>query len=146
VEESDVAKKTQTLRMPSIPEEWTAVADAENVIWLRQGQQSRWKTLTEPHEIVRDSVLIYEYGPLTRVEDPRAPALADASSAGLALRTVLNVLDQWIAGARENHEALGHRGEGLGGECWQSHHSNDIRQMVNDAARDLGLDEPWKRD
>jgi hypothetical protein len=58
-----------------------------------------------------------------------------------ALAIVRAVLDDWIKGARENHEALGHRNENRGGECWRSFHAEDIRNMINDAARELGLKE-----
>jgi hypothetical protein len=58
-----------------------------------------------------------------------------------ALAIMRAVLDDWIKGARENHEALGHRNENRGGECWRSFHAEDIRNMINDAARELGLEE-----
>lgn len=55
------------------------------------------------------------------------------------LMTFLAVLDGWIDGARSNHDALGHRGEPMGSECWTQFHPSDIRRMVNDAAREVGL-------
>jgi hypothetical protein len=72
-------------------------------------------------------------GPLT-TRDQR-------ESASLALYTLLTVLDGWVDGAHDNHEALGHRDEIRGEECWTRFHPQDIRRMVNDAARDLGLSE-----
>ncbi len=63
------------------------------------------------------------------------------SGAHRALRALLDALDGWIQGARENHEASGHRGEIRGGECWREFAPSDIRRMVNDAAREMGLDE-----
>lgn len=60
-----------------------------------------------------------------------------------ALKTMLATLDGWIEGARENHDAMQHRGESTGGECWQSFAPEDIRTMVNDAARQFGTREPW---
>lgn len=72
-------------------------------------------------------------GPLT-TRDQR-------ESASLALYTLLTVLDGWIEGAHENHEALGHRGESTDQLCWTEFHPSDIRRMVNDAARELGLSE-----
>jgi hypothetical protein len=72
-------------------------------------------------------------GPLTNA-DQRA-------SASLALYTVLTTLDGWIDGQRENHDAMGHRGENTGSECWRSFAPSDFRRMVNDAARELGLGE-----
>lgn len=58
-----------------------------------------------------------------------------------ALAIVRAVLDDWIRGARENHEALGHRRENTGEECWRTFAPSDIRNMINDAARELGVDE-----
>lgn len=72
-------------------------------------------------------------GPLT-TRDQR-------ESASLALYTLLTVLDGWIDGAHDNHEALGHRGESTDRLCWTEFHPSDIRRMVNDAARELGLSE-----
>jgi hypothetical protein len=56
-----------------------------------------------------------------------------------ALYTMLCILDEWIRGARENHEALGHRNEQDGEECWRQFAPSDIRRMVNDAALRLGI-------
>lgn len=58
-----------------------------------------------------------------------------------ALAIMRAVLDDWIKGARENHEASGHRHENRGEECWRTFHAQDIRNMINDAARELGLQE-----
>jgi hypothetical protein len=56
-----------------------------------------------------------------------------------ALAKLLGVLDGWIEGARSNHDGLDHRGEPMGSECWTQFHPSDIRRMVNDAAREVGL-------
>lgn len=58
-----------------------------------------------------------------------------------ALGLLLDTLDSWIQGVRENHDALGHRGESIGEECWRSFAPADIRSMVNDVARELGISE-----
>jgi hypothetical protein len=58
-----------------------------------------------------------------------------------ALREVLAQLDDAIEGQKSNHEALGHRDEFVW--CWDRWHPNDIRRMVNDAARATGTREPW---
>jgi hypothetical protein len=64
------------------------------------------------------------------------------AAASLALYTLSTVLDGWIVGAKENHGALGHsRYENVGEECWRSFAPSDIRNMINDAARELGLSE-----
>jgi hypothetical protein len=54
-----------------------------------------------------------------------------------ALRAVLDAVDGWVDGAKENHRALEHRGEQL--PCWESFHPDDIRNMVADAARVIGV-------
>ena len=56
-----------------------------------------------------------------------------------ALAIMRAVLDDWIKGAKENHEACQHRYENRGEECWRTFHAEDIRNMINDAARELGL-------
>lgn len=59
----------------------------------------------------------------------------------MALTAMLGMLDGWIEGAQEDHEAMGHRDENRGSECWRSFAPADIRNMINDAARELGLTE-----
>lgn len=58
-----------------------------------------------------------------------------------ALAIMRAVLDDWIKGAKENHEACAHRHENRGEECWRTFHAQDIRNMINDAARELGIKE-----
>lgn len=58
-----------------------------------------------------------------------------------ALYALLVNLDGWIEGAHENHEALSHRGENIGEECWTRWAPADFRSMVNDVARELGVGE-----
>ena len=60
---------------------------------------------------------------------------------GDVLGKVLQVLDGWIEGAQEDHEASEHRDENRGEECWRSFAPSDIRNMINDAARELGMTE-----
>lgn len=63
----------------------------------------------------------------------------------VALDQLLVVLDSWIEGAKENHQAMGHRNENTGEECWTQFEPDDFRRMINDAARDIGLIDPvWK--
>jgi hypothetical protein len=56
-----------------------------------------------------------------------------------ALLAVLGSLDGWIQGAQQNHVDCGHRGENTGEECWRQYTPGDIRNMVNDAAREVGV-------
>lgn len=58
----------------------------------------------------------------------------------LALREVLDVLDGWERGARENGD-LGARPAYGEYDVW---HSSDVRRMIDDAARELGVPEPSK--
>jgi hypothetical protein len=57
-----------------------------------------------------------------------------------ALRTMLGVLDSWIDGAAENHEAMSHRDN----DCCRDFAPADIRRMVNDAAAELRVPEPYR--
>jgi hypothetical protein len=87
---------------------------------------------------------------LTEIRDrlpAPAPSLDEVSTPGgirriaqsQALYAVICTLDGWIRGARENHEDNGHRGEPMGEECWRQFAPSDIRSMVNDVARELGI-------
>jgi hypothetical protein len=68
---------------------------------------------------------------------PRTAELGEAQRG--ALRVLLSVLDDSISGARRNHRAMEHRAEPVGDECWRHFHPADIRVMVNDAAREMGI-------
>jgi hypothetical protein len=71
-----------------------------------------------------------------------APALKGSDLAHAkraALQAALDALDGWIESAQENHGASGHRYEDRGRECWRSFAPADIRNMINDAAREVGL-------
>jgi hypothetical protein len=54
-------------------------------------------------------------------------------------KTMLGVLDSWIEGARENHEAAGRRGP-----FDEQFYPDDFRNMINDMCRKLGAPEPWR--
>jgi hypothetical protein len=71
----------------------------------------------------------------------RGSKLADVKRA--ALMAVLDALDGWIEAVKENHEALGHSGESRGEECWRQFAPDDIRRMVDDAARVIGIEPTW---
>jgi hypothetical protein len=58
-----------------------------------------------------------------------------------ALKAVLEALDGWIAGNLENVEG------GIGElEAVHRFHAQDVRRMVNDAARELRVPEPYRAD
>lgn len=56
-----------------------------------------------------------------------------------ALTVMLAVLDSWVEGAKANHAALEHHPHPLGMECWTRFHVSDIKNMIDDAARELGI-------
>lgn len=58
------------------------------------------------------------------------------------LRAFLLVLDEWVAGGKNNHAGSDHSGELE--PCWETFHASDIRTMVNDTARELGTAEPHR--
>jgi hypothetical protein len=83
--------------------------------------------MTQPHDVPVGTV--------------RVAGATIRDGAQVALSRMLDMLDGWIEIARENHNGLGHRGENRGEECWTQFHPVDIRRMVNDVARELGLTE-----
>lgn len=62
-------------------------------------------------------------------------------NARLTLQAMLATLDGWIEGAYENHQAMAHRNENTGEECWRKFEPSDIRAMINDTAREFGVTE-----
>jgi hypothetical protein len=97
----------------------------------------------DPAELAKLYVATPEPGP-ARLENAAPAKLTDPdqrAAASLALYSLLVNLDGWIDGAKENHEALDHRNEGRGEECWTRWHPADFRSMVNDVACELGLSE-----
>jgi hypothetical protein len=62
-----------------------------------------------------------------------------AESADAALKKMRVVLDDWIQGARENCEADQHRGEPKNQACGAQFTPADIRRMIDDVAREIGL-------
>ena len=104
---------------------------------------------TEAKRKEADAVLVPLAGvtrdekPVRTPEEVLAARMPEAVALGhrQALSALLRVLDDWIGGARENHVALEHRGESRGSECWTRFHPQDIRHMVNDAAREVGVPE-----
>lgn len=56
-----------------------------------------------------------------------------------ALDALADVLAGWVDGAKANHDALGHRGEPAGEECWTRFYAGDITNMIDDAARQVDV-------
>ena len=75
----------------------------------------------------------------TPTATPKGSDLAEVKR--LVLATMLDTLDGWINGARENHDAGDHSHENRGDECWRQFAPDDIRRMVNDVAREVGISE-----
>ena len=88
---------------------------------------------------------------LTEIRDrlpvpPEKPAKTLGASdlkwaASHALYTLLVNLNGWIEDAQFSHKSNNHRDENRGDECWRRFAPADIRTMINDAARELGLSE-----
>lgn len=78
---------------------------------------------------------------LSAVKETTAKIILSATD---ALREVIRQADSWHDSARSNHEALGHRDRFA--ECCGSFVVTDIKNMVNDAARKMGLPEVWDGD
>jgi hypothetical protein len=71
--------------------------------------------------------------------DAHDEAIAAAVSAGKrsAMRAMHRALAGWIDAGKANHEALGHCGEAV--PCWERFAAGDVRGMIADAARELGV-------
>jgi hypothetical protein len=84
-----------------------------------------------------------EAAPTEALADVRDELIREThrASCSLTLFTLLTTLDGWIQISRENHDGFGHRDENQGEECWTRFHPADIRSMVNDVARQLGVTE-----
>jgi hypothetical protein len=74
-------------------------------------------------------------------QEKKVVGLGEQAAKSTALAAMLGTLDGWIEGQRANHDALGHRAEPVGEECWRQFAPADIRSMVNDAAREVGVHE-----
>lgn len=75
------------------------------------------------------------------VRNEKAAEEARRETASLVLYSLLVNLDGWIDGQHSNHEGSGHRGENRGEECWRLWAPSDIRNMINDVAREFGVGE-----
>lgn len=64
-------------------------------------------------------------------------ATARAAGRREAMQEMRQVVKDWVKTKQENHEALGHRGEGE--DCWTRWHTEDIFNMIDDAARGVGV-------
>jgi hypothetical protein len=119
--------------------------DGSKTITTTRLNDSNKTVVHVPAEPVRTGWPYERYGPApVPTERVSTAARADEltkAAASLALSRMLSMLDGWIEGARENHDGLDHRGENRGSECWTEFHPADIRNMINDVARELGLAE-----
>jgi len=63
-----------------------------------------------------------------------------ARAQAVALREVLTVLDGYIEGMQENHEAMGHRDS----DCCSTFAADDVRNMLDEAARTFAVPLPLR--
>lgn len=102
-----------------------------------------------PKQILTLLAVILNEAPTVKVAPPEVnsglsagkPPAIFKPNARLTLQAMLATLDGWIEGAYENHQAMEHRNENTGEECWRKFEPSDIRHMINDTARDLGVTE-----
>jgi hypothetical protein len=93
--------------------------------------------------VAMPKIAMREEKPVRTPDEVLEARMPDAVALGhrQALAALLGILDDWIAGARENHAAMGHSTELKDDECWTRFHPADIRTMINDAAREMGIHE-----
>lgn len=120
----------------NIDEAIAALTEVRDGLLIERAQQKRGARvlLTTHHLDGTKTVATQE----RTSETAEADKLAGAS---LAITTLHEMLDGWIETAFENHEGSGHRGENRGDECWRRFAPSDIRTMINDAAREMGIGE-----
>jgi hypothetical protein len=98
--------------------------------------------MTQPHDVPAAALLTAQASAeVTLTQRDGTPTTNRKAGARAALVSMLDILDGWIEGQKSNHEACDHRGESRGEECWRTWAPSDIRNMINDAARELGLAE-----
>lgn len=78
---------------------------------------------------------------MARVQSAETSPVVSKANVSVALQAMLATLDGWIEGAYENHQAMAHRNENTGEECWRKFEPSDIRAMINDTAREFGVTE-----
>lgn len=108
--------------------------------------------IAELNQTIKENISAQPHGDIVitnfiRFEDAPAPAPSGgdlSAGARTALLKMREMLDGWIEGQRGNHEALKHRYENAGEECWNRWHSDDIRRMIDDAANESGLPSDWR--
>lgn len=110
--------------------------DAEAAIYTARGR-TRDQIINLLRSIVDDSPAPITTAVVT--EPTGSSALFTRTAQGSALHAMLDTLNGWSKDTRSNHEALGHRGEDRGSECWISFTITDIRDMINETARALGI-------
>jgi hypothetical protein len=101
---------------PDAPEEWQRVSFAGLRLVDRVGGLPLGQTGTAV--------------PLSRLRP--VGGRRDAGRAGDIDPAIMReVIDGWVRTAKENHDALGHRGEDR--PCWETWHVADFRSMIGDA-------------
>lgn len=93
-------------------------------------------------QLVRNSVGV-DNRPVREVAAQERKLAKDSYYA--VLSQMMLVVQSWVEGAKETHEANDHRGERTGSECWTQFAPEDIFNMINDAAREMGVEPVWKK-
>lgn len=150
---------TEQSRAPGVVyPRFIGVDDSGDYVW--ELESGRWTFGDDPYSAAtrtrtfEPERYLDKYGPLeikgvfssavvaAPVEDRTTPVTNRKNGMHRALEVTLQTLDGWIEGVKSNHEAMGHGGrESTGSECWRTFSPSDIRRMINDAARELGLAE-----
>lgn len=93
-------------------------------------------------QLVRNGAAI-DNRPVREVAEQERKLTKDACYT--ALSQMMLVVQSWVEGAKDNHAALGHRGELIGSECWTQFTPEDIFNMINDTAREVGIGPVWSK-
>lgn len=119
----------------------SALAEIRDELVRDEHDKTRLTTLmTQPHDVPVGAVRVVGQ-PEQRVIRSSDPSMVahEKTIVRTTLHTVMTTLNGWIESARDNHDALGHRGEDR--ECWTQFAPSDFRNMINDTARELGVAE-----
>lgn len=133
---ADVSLGQQVVVSPSAAELNTLATRVGDAVHELLGAVSRPAPAPDPETVVVP--LGAELGELLAA-DARVTQRVVKRAKYDALRTMLDVLDGWIEGAHENADA----GAGSHADAEQFH-AEDIRRMVNDAAREHHVREPYR--
>lgn len=122
------------IKLTEVEGRWDLLATASNKEDDRP-VYAAWGRTRAQIETVLSGIL--DEAPTEPASPPKGSGLAAAKR--MTLEAMLTVLDGWVAGARVNHTALDHQREVR--PCWTRFDTDDIRRMVADTAREVGLND-----